>query len=116
MNDLIENASTSKGSAKIVYILYLVGLIFGITGIIGVIMAYINKENAPDWVKSHYQFQIRTFWIGAVYLIAGTILSLILIGWFILLFWAVWLIVRSIKGMQALDAEKAIENPTRWGF
>ena len=38
----VENSRTTKGSAKIVYILYMVGLIFGITGIIGVVMAYIN--------------------------------------------------------------------------
>lgn len=111
-----ENGLTTKGSAKIVYILYMVGLIFGITGVIGVVMAYINKDDAPDWLKTHYQFQIRTFWIGALYLFLGSILSLILIGWFILLFWAVWLIIRSIKGMKALELEKQIENPTRWLF
>jgi len=110
----VENSSTTKGTAKIVYILYMVGIMFGFTGIIGVVMAYINKADAPEWLKTHYQFQIRTFWIGALFLIFGSILSLILIGWFVLLFWVIWLIVRSVKGIKALDAEQAIENPTRW--
>jgi uncharacterized membrane protein len=113
---VVENSSTTKGSAKIVYILYMVGILFGITGIVGVVMAYINKADAPEWLKTHYQFQIRTFWIGALYIVLGSILSLVLIGWLVLLFWVVWLIVRSVKGIKALDSEKAIENPTRWLF
>ncbi|MBA6346577.1 hypothetical protein [Colwellia sp. BRX8-9] len=112
----VENSRTTKGSAKIVYILYMVGLIFGITGIIGVVMAYINRDEAPKWLKTHYQFQIRTFWIGALFIFLGSVLSVILIGWFVLLFWMVWLIIRSVKGMKALDQEKAIDNPTGWFF
>ncbi|MEO9945958.1 hypothetical protein [Paraglaciecola sp.] len=111
-----ENSPTTKGNAKIVYILYLVGLLFGITGIVGVVMAYINKDEAPEWLQTHYQFQIRTFWIGALYMFLGSILSIILIGWFIILFWVVWLIIRSVKGLKALELEKAIDNPTSWFF
>ena len=112
----VGNSPATKGAAKIVYILYLVSLLFGITGIIGVVMAYINKDDAPEWVQTHYQFQIRTFWIGALFIFLGSILSVILIGWFLLLLWVVWLIVRSVKGMKALDEEKAIDNPTSWFF
>lgn len=116
MNEVTTGNNTTKDSANIVYILYLVGLLFGITGIIGVVMAYINKDDAPEWLRTHYQFQIRTFWIGALYIFLGSILSIVLIGWFVLLFWVVWLIVRSVKGMKALEQEKPIENPTRWLF
>lgn len=112
----VGNGDASKGNAKIVYILYLVALVFGITGIVGVVMAYINKTTAPEWLQSHYQYQIRTFWIGGLFMFVGALLSLILIGWFVLLFWVVWLVVRSIKGMQALDAGKPIDNPKAWLF
>ncbi|VAW75331.1 Probable transmembrane protein [hydrothermal vent metagenome] len=117
MNDVVtgEGAST-EGTANIVYILYMVGVVIGVTGIIGVIMAYVNKAEAPEWLKSHYQFQIRTFWIGGLYLFIGGILSLILIGWLVLLFWVVWLIVRSVKGMKSLDKKEAHPNPTGWMF
>ncbi|RPA61961.1 hypothetical protein EGC86_13080 [Shewanella frigidimarina] len=116
MSEVVENVPTTKEQTKIVYLLYMVGLLFGITGIIGVVMAYINKGDAPEWLKTHYQFQIRTFWIGAIYIFLGSILSLVIIGWFVLLFWAVWLIIRSLKGMKALELEKPIENPTGWLF
>jgi len=116
MSEVVENSESTQGTAKIVYILYMVGILFGVTGIVGVVMAYINKAEAPEWLKTHYQYQIRTFWIGALYMLLGSILSIILIGWFILLFWVVWLIIRSVKGMKALESEKAIENPTSWFF
>ncbi len=111
-----QDKPTTEGTGKTVYILYLVGIIFGITGIIGVIMAYINKNDAPDWLKSHYQFQIRTFWIGGLYMLIGVILSFILIGYLVFLFWVVWLIVRCIKGMKSLDQKQAHPNPTGWMF
>lgn len=114
-----ENSSGTSPvtMAKIVYGLYLVGLVVGgITSIVGLVIAYITKDDAPDWLKSHFQFQIRTFWIGLVYIIAGTMLSIIIIGWFVLLFWLVWLIVRCIKGYKALENQQPIDNPTRWGI
>src|SRR5688500_4715856 len=36
-------------TAKLVYILYLASLIVGITAIIGVIIAYVNRGDAPAW-------------------------------------------------------------------
>lgn len=113
---VINEGPSTEGTAKIVYILYMVGIFFGITGIIGVVMAYINKTDAPEWLKSHYQFQIRTFWIGALYIILGSILSIILVGWLVLLFWVIWLIVRCVKGMKSLDAKTAHPDPTGWLF
>jgi uncharacterized membrane protein len=112
----IVNTSNEQGNAKLVYILYLAGLIIGITGVVGVIMAYINKSDAPEWLQSHYRFQIRTFWIGFLYLVIGSILSMVFVGFFVLLFWAVWLIVRCVKGMKSLDKNEAHPNPTGWFF
>ncbi len=114
--EIAEGKSTSEGTAKIVYILYLVGIVFGITGIIGVVMAYVNKSDAPDWLKSHYQFQIRTFWIGALYMLIGFILSVVIIGYFVLFFWVIWLLVRCVKGMKSLDQKQSHPNPAGWMF
>ena len=50
------NDEVSTSNAKLVYILYLAGIIIGITGLIGVIMAYVNRGDVPDWMKTHYQF------------------------------------------------------------
>jgi uncharacterized membrane protein len=115
MNDVVVETGDT-GNVKLVYILYLVGVVFGVTGIVGVIMAYLNRAEAPAWMQSHYQFQIRTFWIGGLYMFIGALLAMVLIGYFILLFWVVWLIVRCLKGMKYLDKGEAHPNPTGWMF
>lgn len=116
MSETLNDTKVSTSSAQIIYILYLVGLVIGITALVGVIMAYINKKEAPEWLQTHYQFQIRTFWIGLLFLVVGTITSAFIIGIFILLFWLVWLIIRVVKGMKALGANEAVPNPTSWMF
>ena len=112
-------ASSAEGNAsqaKLVYILYLVSLLVGITGLVGVIMAYINKKDAPEWLQTHYQFQIRTFWIGMLYGFIGMLTTVVLVGFLILIFWLVWFIMRCVKGMKALDSNQPVENPTSWMF
>ena len=65
MNETTSNRNAGAGTAKLVYILYLVSLLIGITAIVGLIIAYVNRDDAPGWLQTHYRFQIRTFWIGA---------------------------------------------------
>ena len=110
------NGEVSTSNAKLVYILYLVGILIGITGLVGVIMAYVNRGDAPDWLKSHYQFQIRTFWIGLLYMVLGSLLLVFIVGYFIWLFWLIWLIVRCVVGLKQLDKNEAVNNPTSWMF
>ena len=107
-----KDKSVDTMSAKIVYGLYLAGLVVGITALIGLILAYIKRgdDDTPAWLNSHYSFQIRTFWYGLVYLIVGGVLSMVVIGWLVGLFWLVWLIVRCIKGFTALDKQQSIEG------
>ena len=107
---------SERNAVNIVYLLYLASLVFGITALIGVVMAYINrKEAAPD-LASHYGFQIRTFWIGLLYVVIGGATSMIVIGWFLLLFWLIWLIVRCVKGMKYLSRGQPHPDPTSWLF
>lgn len=103
-------------TAKIIYVLYLAGIFIGLTAVIGVIMAYINRPEAPAWLASHYRFQIRTFWIGLLYLLLGSILITVVVGWLLVLFWIVWLIVRCAQGLKYLDRHEAHPNPTMWWF
>ena len=79
-------------------------------------MAYVNKDSAPEWQKSHYQFLIRTFWIGLLYSVIGLILTFVLVGVLVLLFALIWMIIRCAKGMSQFDKGQPIENPTSWMF
>jgi uncharacterized membrane protein len=101
-------------TANTVYILYLVGLLVPVTPLVGVIMAYVNRGDAPDWVQSHYRFQIRTFWIGVLYSVIGIITVFIIVGFFWLCFVLVWWVVRCVKGMQAVAAGAPYERVETW--
>ena len=117
MNETSQNEKpATTTSAKIIYILYLISIIIGITAIVGLIMAYVNRDDSPDWLATHYRFQIRTFWIGALYLFVGVMFSQVIIGVFILLFWLAWIIVRCAKGLKYLEREEAYPDPAGWMF
>jgi uncharacterized membrane protein len=110
----LSPVNENGGTANIIYILYLVAIAVPITSIVGVIMAYVNRSNAPPWLQSHYRFQIRTFWIGTLYGLIGSVLVKLVIGFAVLLFVLVWWIVRCVKGMRALGEHRPVDNPTSW--
>jgi uncharacterized membrane protein len=116
MNQSATDNPVNLQAAKIIYILYLVGLATGLTLVIGVIMAYINREDPPEWLQSHFRFQIRTFWIGLLYCVIGVILSMVLVGILVLLFAAVWLIIRVVKGFKYLEQRQPVADVETWMF
>ncbi len=114
-NDQTGAATGSERNiANIIYILYLVSPIFWVTGLIGVIMAYVNRGDAPGWLWTHYDFQIRTFWIGLLYLAISAATSLIVIGYGLLLLYLIWLVVRCAKGMKHLARAEPHPDPRTW--
>jgi uncharacterized membrane protein len=120
MNEPQMASVTSPGSAaetrnaSLVYILYLVSFVIGITCLIGVVMAYVNKGSAPEWLRSHYRYQIRTFWIGLLYGAIGAITTMAFVGFAVLVFVAVWFIVRCVKGLKNVQAGEPVAKPDTW--
>lgn len=112
----VTENSGDTGTANIIYILYLVGIAVGLTTLVGVVMAYVNKTDAPAWMETHYRFQIRTFWIGVLYGLAGALLSVIGIGLLVFPLLLIWWIVRCVKGMRALGDRAEVSNPGSWLF
>ncbi|MCZ6889683.1 MAG: hypothetical protein O7H39_14430 [Gammaproteobacteria bacterium] len=110
----MNTGTQGDGQAKVVYILYLAGLVVGVTPLIGLVMAYVARADAPAWLQTHYTYQIRTFWIGLLYGAIGMLLMVVLIGFLVLLAEVIWFIVRSVKGLQALDRGKPIEDVETW--
>ena len=109
---IVSNTST----ALIVYILYFVGYFVGITWIVGVIMAHVQKGSGDAVLESHYDFQIRTFWISLLYAVVGFVLMFVLIGFLVWGWWFIWSLIRNIKGILALNENRPIANPTSWLF
>src|SRR5262249_429469 len=70
--------------------------IFGITALIGVIIAHTKWPDTGPLLRSHYQFQIRTFWIGLLYLVVGAVLAFAVfpvIAVAVLIWWFIWSLV-----------------------
>jgi uncharacterized membrane protein len=109
------NDPAQAGTAKAIYILYLVGLVTGpFVPIICVIFALINREIAPAWLESHYEVQVRTFWIGLLFFFVSLATVLIYIGWLLGLLTLIWWTVRCVKGLIALFDGRPYENPETW--
>jgi uncharacterized membrane protein len=105
--------------ARAVYILFFVGVIFNFAALVGFVLALsFRKEAQGTWVATHFQFQIRTFWIGL-----GIILVALLaiafgaerLGLLTMFVWLVWALTRTFKGWQMLSQSKPIPDPeTLW--
>jgi uncharacterized membrane protein len=115
-NDTTKMIVGERGLAFAVYVLYLLGYFMGITALIGVVIAYLQVGSANSEMKSHYTFQIKTFWIGLLYLFVGVLLLHVAVGGIILLWWFVWSLFRNVKGLLALNRNEPIANPESWMF
>ncbi|MDN6319290.1 MAG: DUF4870 family protein [Marinobacter sp.] len=108
-NEVSHRSDSARNLAVVVYILQ--GLSFflgGITGLVGVIINYVKQDDVRGtWVEPHFRWQIRTFWIGLLWTVIGVVTTFLIIGWFILLGIAIWLIYRIVKGALALNDGKA---------
>lgn len=100
---------------QIIYVLYLAGLITGtVTLLIGVIVAYVYRGDATPWLREHYRYLIRTFWIGALYSSVAFFLSLIVIGAILWPLLMVWLVVRCVIGIRDVRRHQPPPRPGSW--
>jgi uncharacterized membrane protein len=68
---------------------------------------YVKREDvAGTWLESHFTWQIRTFWWWLVWLLVGLATLVIVVGIFIWIADAIWLIYRIIKGGIRLSEGK----------
>jgi uncharacterized membrane protein len=110
----MSESSSKASTTKIIYILYLVGLVMPLLTIIGLVMAYINIEDSEEWLQTHYRFQIRTFWLGLLFSAVSSLLTVIFIGYFLLIVTVIWFVIRCIKGLKFLDQQQAHPNAVTW--
>jgi uncharacterized membrane protein len=83
----------------VTYILYLVVSLLAISPLIGVALAYSQLGTPYDWRRGHYEYLIRTFWIGLPILVVGLITRDLGIGIVILILLGAWYYLRCIVGL-----------------
>jgi len=122
--------SEDRSLPFIIYALYLLGMANGLTILVGLVVAYANRDGAGPRMRSHYVFQIRTFWtaigwwiIGGALILTGLPLSLVLIGVPMVmlggLIFAVghlWFGIRCLAGVVYLARDDAYPRPRSWLF
>jgi uncharacterized membrane protein len=121
-------AQSLIGWTHLIYALHAFSLITGIfttasvvlaflTGwpsIIAVVLNYLKRNEARGtWLDSHFQWQIRTFWWGLLWVslcfLIGLVFVVLTVGIGLLVVWipfgivGLWFIYRIVKGWRALS-------------
>jgi uncharacterized membrane protein len=118
---------TSEGLVtwtNVIYGLHALSLAIGILGaasvigafligwpsIIAVILNYVKRSEARGtWVESHFRWQIRTFWFGALWVALCGAFVVLTLGFGALIVWiplgvvTLWFIYRVARGWMALS-------------
>jgi len=107
MTTILENDNSQKTIVTIVYALQALSFFLGITFIVAVIINYVKKDDVRDtWLESHFRWQIRTFWFACLWSILGLIGAFFIVGYFVWVANAVWVIYRIAKGWLCLNDGK----------
>ncbi|HVZ30302.1 MAG TPA: hypothetical protein VG839_07905 [Asticcacaulis sp.] len=96
---------------------------FGITGLLAFLSASFCEDKASDWIKSHYEFQKRTFWLA----IGPILLTLFVIAFMahnhinqpylgsgLILLCLLYMAGRCIMGFNHLLYHRPYPNPKTW--
>ena len=120
---MIESDTTIKPSGPdlrqlthVVYALYAIGFLtsgfLAIATIAAVVVIYIKRADIAGTVYSaHFDWLLRTFWWALLWCAVGFVLTLIFIGWLVILATVIWVIYRVAKGWLALIDGRA---PTQY--
>lgn len=85
----------------------------GWPSILAVILNYIKRSDTRGtYLESHFQWQIRTFWLALVWVVVAWVLVLTLIGipvaFVLASFVGLWVLYRVVRGWLRLNAKKSI--------
>ena len=82
-----------------VYILYAIGVFTGIPALIGIIINHVKAGDTEGTIyRSHFSWQMRSFWWGLLWAILGWITVWIGVGFIILGASWLWLVYRLVRG------------------
>lgn len=94
---------TLRDLALLVYVLQAIGFLVGLTWIAGVVINYLKIGAVRNtWLETHFNWQLRTFWIGLAGMAIAWALMIVKIGALIGLAVTVWAIYRVARGWLAL--------------
>ena len=111
----MSNTQDQQSMVKVVYVLYLVSIMTGgLTALIGAVIAYVYYSGADEPMRDHFQFQIRTFWMGLLYTIICGATIPVLIGFLLSVLLVIWILVRCGKGLSAMGKQLPPDDVMTW--
>lgn len=100
-----EQGLSNKTLTHVIYALFSVGMfgaVFGLAVIAAMVVVYYKRSDVAGTVyAAHFDWLIRTFWWGVLWLVVSWVLTLIFIGWITGLVAIVWIFYRLAKGWLA---------------
>lgn len=117
MNDVTTQTDSARTLTFVLYGLFAGGFVTsGLTAVAGLFVAYLKRESLSGTVyRSHADWLIRTFWISLAVTLVGFLLTLLGIGFLVLIAVAVWVIYRLVVGALAAHERKPIAEG-QWGL
>ena len=81
--------------------------LFAFAGVAAVVLAYLKRGDVAGTVyASHFDWVVRTFWWGLLWLVLSAMATYIYIGWVSGVIALVWMIYRLIKGWLAFESNQ----------
>jgi len=121
MNQPIDPGSISPGSKSpqelqglrtvtmAVYVLQALSLFFGVSALVAIIINYVKRDDVAGTVyQSHFDWQIRTFWWGLLWVCVGLVLAILMVGFIVLFGVWLWFVYRVVKGFLKLTEGKPV--------
>jgi len=89
--------------------------LIGWPSIVAVILNYVKRSEARGtWLESHFRWQIRTFWYGALWVALCALFVIFTLGFGLFVVWlplgavALWFIYRVARGWMALNGRRTM--------
>jgi uncharacterized membrane protein len=110
-NESSDNLSVEglRKRGKIIYVLQLISFLLAVTYLIAPLLAYVYlPESEGTWMKSHFKWQMNTFWMSMLVALVGLAFIPHYSAFFLLMASAIWIIYRVIKGWRYLNRGEAV--------
>ena len=117
-----ETTSQSDNSSErllviVNYVLGFLAIANGLTLLIAAVLAYLRKDNASALLKSHYRYQIATFWYAIGFAVVGFLtLWFFGLGLLVWLLGSIWLVVKTAVGLVRLVDGRPHSDPNSFLF
>jgi uncharacterized membrane protein len=102
-----DDAKKLRDLALLAYAMQAAGLLLWPAWIVGAVINYLKiGATRNTWLETHFNWQLRTFWVWLAGMVLAFILSIVKIGWLVGAAVTIWAVYRIVKGWLRLNDRK----------